>query len=61
MPLTKKRCHVYHVTKDTHPNVTSFQQDNARPHTACLSMDSLHPDNVEVIPWPAFSPDLSPI
>ncbi|GFU07131.1 uncharacterized protein TNCV_3969941 [Trichonephila clavipes] len=36
-----------------------YQQDNARPHTATL------PNNVfkgyDVLPWPARSPDLSPI
>uniref|UniRef100_A0A3B3QC69 Tc1-like transposase DDE domain-containing protein n=1 Tax=Paramormyrops kingsleyae TaxID=1676925 RepID=A0A3B3QC69_9TELE len=37
---------------------TVFQQDNARPHTACVSMDCLRH---EVLPWPVRSPDLSPI
>ncbi|GFV60585.1 transposable element Tcb1 transposase [Trichonephila clavipes] len=34
-----------------------YQQDNARPHTARL------PNNVfkDILPWPARSPDLSPI
>uniref|UniRef100_A0A3B3SJE8 Tc1-like transposase DDE domain-containing protein n=1 Tax=Paramormyrops kingsleyae TaxID=1676925 RepID=A0A3B3SJE8_9TELE len=40
-----------------HPG-TVFQQDNAHPHT-CESMDCLH--HVEVLLWPARSPDLSPI
>ena len=38
-----------------------FQQDNARPHTARVSMDFLQHHNVTVLPWPAKSPDLSPI
>uniref|UniRef100_A0A3B3SKT4 Tc1-like transposase DDE domain-containing protein n=1 Tax=Paramormyrops kingsleyae TaxID=1676925 RepID=A0A3B3SKT4_9TELE len=41
-----------------HPG-TVFQQDNAHPHIACVSMDCLR--HVEVLPWPARSPDLSPI
>ena len=36
-----------------------FQQDNARPHTAAVTQRALH--NVDVLPWPARSPDLSPI
>lgn len=38
-----------------------FQQDNARPHVARDNMDYLAANDVEVLPWPAFSPDLSPI
>ncbi|GFX06825.1 transposable element Tcb2 transposase [Trichonephila clavipes] len=36
-----------------------FQQDNARLHMARVSQDSLH--TVATLPWPAQSPDLSPI
>ncbi|GFV58276.1 transposable element Tcb1 transposase [Trichonephila clavipes] len=36
-----------------------FQQDNARPHTARVAQDCLR--NVTILPWPARSPDLSPI
>ncbi|GFT53549.1 transposable element Tcb2 transposase [Trichonephila clavipes] len=38
---------------------TIYQQDNARPHTARLSQKCLQ--GYEVLPWPARSPDLSPI
>lgn len=38
-----------------------FQQDNARPHTAAATTRFLHEANVRVLPWPAKSPDLSPI
>ena len=41
-------------------NVT-FQQDNARPHVARVVRDYLTQLNVDVLPWPAVSPDLSPI
>ncbi|GFY32997.1 transposable element Tcb2 transposase [Trichonephila clavipes] len=36
-----------------------FQQDNARPYTARVSQDCLR--TVTILPWPAQSPDLSPI
>ncbi|UYV69717.1 Transposase [Cordylochernes scorpioides] len=36
-----------------------YQQDNARPHTARISQQSLQ--DVQMLPWPPYSPDLSPI
>ncbi|KFM75156.1 Transposable element Tcb2 transposase, partial [Stegodyphus mimosarum] len=36
-----------------------FQQDNTRPHTAGVSQDC--PRTITNLPWPARSPDLSPI
>ncbi|GFS58565.1 transposable element Tcb2 transposase [Trichonephila clavipes] len=36
-----------------------FQQDNARPHTARVAQDILR--HFQTIPWPARSPDLSPV
>ncbi|GFV70579.1 transposable element Tc1 transposase [Trichonephila clavipes] len=36
-----------------------YQQDNASPHTARLSQQCLQ--GYDVLPWPARSPDLSPI
>ena len=42
-------------------NVGIFQQDNARPHSARLTQDVLRRNNINVLPWPAKSPDLSPI
>ena len=38
-----------------------FQQDNARPHIARVTMAHLEQSNVNVLPWPPRSPDLSPI
>ncbi|GFX25752.1 transposable element Tcb2 transposase [Trichonephila clavipes] len=36
-----------------------FQQDNARPNTIRASQDGFR--TVTTLPWPARSPDLSPI
>ncbi|GFS86476.1 transposable element Tcb2 transposase [Trichonephila clavipes] len=36
-----------------------FQQDNARPHTARVAQDFLR--HFQTLPWPALSPDLSPV
>ena len=34
---------------------------SAGPHTAQLSQTFLHQNNVDVLPWPAYSPDFLPI
>ncbi len=39
----------------------TLQQDNAGPHTARVSQDFLQQERIEVLTWPPFSPDLSPI
>ncbi|GFU00327.1 transposable element Tcb2 transposase [Trichonephila clavipes] len=36
-----------------------LQQDNARPHTARVAQDFLR--HFQTLPWPARSPDLSPV
>ncbi|GFV48181.1 DDE_3 domain-containing protein [Trichonephila clavipes] len=36
-----------------------FQQDNARPHTARVAQHFLR--HFQTLPWPARSPDLSPV
>ncbi|GFS90274.1 transposable element Tcb2 transposase [Trichonephila clavipes] len=38
---------------------TIFQQDNARPYTARVAQDFLR--HFQTLPWPARSPDLSPV
>ena len=41
------------------PGLT-FQHDNARPHTALVTA-RLAQNNVNVLSWPALSPDMKPI
>ncbi|GFV83014.1 transposable element Tcb1 transposase [Trichonephila clavipes] len=38
-----------------------FQQDNARPHMARIVQRFFVNHQIELLPWPARSPDLSPI
>ncbi|GFV07185.1 transposable element Tcb1 transposase [Trichonephila clavipes] len=38
-----------------------FQQDNARPHMARIAQRFFIHHQIELLPWPAHSPDLSPI
>ncbi|GFS75221.1 uncharacterized protein LOC103524116 [Trichonephila clavipes] len=40
---------------------TIFQQDNARPHVARIVQRFFVNHQIELLPWPAHSPDLSPI
>ena len=42
-------------------NLTMFMQDNARPHTARVTTAFLNDNNIDVLPWPAQSPDMNPI
>lgn len=44
-----------------HPEITLFQQDNARPHTARVTTNFLQNQGIEVMQWAAYSPDLNPI
>uniref|UniRef100_A0A3P9JKL4 Tc1-like transposase DDE domain-containing protein n=1 Tax=Oryzias latipes TaxID=8090 RepID=A0A3P9JKL4_ORYLA len=38
-----------------------FQHDNARPHVARICTQFLEAENIPVLAWPAYSPDMSPI
>ena len=44
-----------------HPDITVFQQDRARPHTALLTTNFLQEQGVETNSWMSCSPDLNPI
>ncbi len=38
-----------------------LQHDNARPHVARICKQFLEAENIPVLAWPAYSPDMSPI
>ena len=38
-----------------------FQHDNVQPRVANICTQFLEAENVPVLPWPAYSPDMSPI
>ena len=38
----------------SHLDVNTFQQDNARPHSANVTQMFLREHNVKVMPWPLF-------
>ena len=38
-----------------------FQHDNTRPDVARIYTQFLEAQSVNVLPWPAYSPDMSPI
>ena len=50
-----------HVLPNINRQRQLFQQDNARPHAARVTMAFLANENINVLPWPSKSPDLNPI
>ena len=50
---------VHPYIRDRHSD--TLQQDNARPHVARHTRDTLRQLNIPTLDWPARSPDLSPI
>jgi transposase len=69
-PLYLRRClryryeivrnHIAPFVRNHAPGIM-LQQDNARPHVARVVQNELQARNIEILPWPANSPDLSPI
>jgi transposase len=43
------------------PGEVLFQQDNARPHIAKVSLKWFEDHGIETLEWPSNSPDLNPI
>ena len=52
------------VIREKHPSKlfkgVLLQQDNARVHTCKVAMDAVEQNGYELIPHPAYSPDLAP-
>jgi len=42
-------------------DITHYQQDNAPVHTSNVSQAWFRDNNIELLPWPALSPDMNPI
>lgn len=53
--------HLLPFTSQNHPEGFIFQQDNASIHKSNVTMNWLESQNIDVMPWPARSPDLNPI
>ena len=50
-----------HILPLVNAHNLTFQHDNARPHVARVCRDFLNQNNVQVLDWPPYSPDLNPI
>ena len=50
-----------HVLPLVNAHNLTFQHDNARPHVVRVCRDFLNQNNVQVLDWPPYSPDLNPI
>lgn len=50
-----------HIFGDTIMRGVLFQQDNAPCHKSALSMKWFAENAIDLLPWPAQSPDLNPI
>ena len=50
-----------HLVQFLQQHNLTLQQDNARPHVTRICTAYLQAHNIDVLPWPAFSPDLIPI
>ncbi|GFV13118.1 transposable element Tc1 transposase [Trichonephila clavipes] len=49
------------VVPSTHASGAIFQQTNARPHIANTFRDFCSAQHMQLLPWPAYSSDMSPI
>ncbi|GFX47182.1 transposable element Tcb1 transposase [Trichonephila clavipes] len=61
-----QNCCVMHIHTGFAPDIMGwataiFQQDNARPHVSRIVQRVFVNPQIEFLPWPARSPDLSPI
>ena len=50
-----------HILPLVNAHNLTFQHDNARPHVTRVYRDFLNKNDVQVLDWPPYSPDLNPI
>ena len=50
-----------HILPLVNAHNLTFQHDNTRPHVARVCRNFLNQNNVQVLDWPPYSPDLNPI
>ena len=43
------------------PDIFALQQDNAPAHVASSTLSYLRDQNIQLLSWPPFSPDINPI
>ncbi|KAL0160078.1 hypothetical protein M9458_043803, partial [Cirrhinus mrigala] len=53
--------HMPIVVPFIHDHHLMLQHDNARPHVARICTQLMEAENIPVLAWPAYSPDMSPI
>ena len=53
--------HLAPFVGDKHPSSFTFQQDNAPTHTSKLTQNWLNVNQIDILDWPPYSPDLNPI
>ena len=48
---------------DCHPLTSRpiLMDANVRPHRACIVQNYLQQEAIELLPWPAMSPDMNPV
>ncbi len=49
------------VVSFIHDHHLMLQHDNVRPHAARICTQVLEAENIPVLAWPAYSPDMSPL
>ena len=64
--MSETYCHMlendfFNQTEDQLPENFLWMHDNATPHTAAATKAYLEEQGINVIMWPALSPDLNPI
>ena len=58
--LDQLRTAIHEKRRDKLSRGVFLQQDNARVHTCKVAMDAVKRNRYELIPHPAYSPDLAP-